>query len=37
MNNDAVNAFCTASGVIIMLAGGMLLPPLGFQRFQEVN
>ncbi len=29
MNNDAVNAFCTASGVIIVLAGGMLLPPLG--------
>jgi Raf kinase inhibitor-like YbhB/YbcL family protein/uncharacterized protein (TIGR00297 family) len=29
MNNDAVNAFCTLSGVIIVLAGGMLLPPLG--------
>jgi hypothetical protein len=29
MNNDAVNAFCTSSGVIIVLVGGMLLPPLG--------
>jgi Raf kinase inhibitor-like YbhB/YbcL family protein/uncharacterized protein (TIGR00297 family) len=28
MNNDAVNAFCTASGIIIVLAGGMLLPGL---------
>jgi Raf kinase inhibitor-like YbhB/YbcL family protein/uncharacterized protein (TIGR00297 family) len=28
MNNDAVNAFCTLSGVIIVLAGGILLPSL---------
>ena len=27
MNNDAVNAFCTVSGVIIVLAGALLLPP----------
>jgi Raf kinase inhibitor-like YbhB/YbcL family protein/uncharacterized protein (TIGR00297 family) len=26
MNNDAVNAFCTFSGVIILLLGGLLLP-----------
>jgi Raf kinase inhibitor-like YbhB/YbcL family protein len=26
MNNDAVNAFCTVSGVIILLLGGLLLP-----------
>jgi Raf kinase inhibitor-like YbhB/YbcL family protein/uncharacterized protein (TIGR00297 family) len=26
MNNDAVNAFCTVSSVIILLLGGMLLP-----------
>jgi len=28
MNNDAVNAFCTLSGVIIVLAGGLLLPEM---------
>ena len=26
MNNDAVNAFCTLSGVIILMLGGLLLP-----------